>query len=141
MPARQVHGVLERPHDRDLLLRVGAGDVAAAADLYDRYGARLYALAAAVSGPGPDAEAAVVTAFRTASERAARAEGRPWELLARETVAACPGRTATPSAALVALTVLGGHLLDEAAAALGMDPGVAATCLRDALRGEAGATD
>jgi hypothetical protein len=89
VPDRPILGVTERPGDLDLLLRVGTGDVEAAGDLYDRYGAALYAVAVAVTGNGRQAEAAVASAFRTASSRARGAPGRPWSLLARATLAGC----------------------------------------------------
>ena len=89
MPDRPILGVTERPGDLDLLLRVGTGDVEAGGDLDDRYGAALYAVALAVTGKGRHAEAAVVSAFRTAPTMARGAPGRPWSLLARATLAAC----------------------------------------------------
>ncbi len=131
--------VEEFPHDRHLLQRAACGDVTAAADLYDRYGAAMYAFALMVTGRRSVAEAAVVRAFREAGASATPGGERAWRVLARATLAACPvvdgGRMRTRC--LVALTLLGGHQLNEAAAALGIDQHEAAVLLLESLRDRA----
>lgn len=126
--------VRESPADRALLERAGAGDVVAAGDLYDRYGAALYALAITVTGRQPEAEAAVVDGFRTAATTARGSDCRAWHLLARATLAAC-STTDEPQAQsrrLLALTRFGAHNYREAAESLGIEPAEAARQLRAA---------
>jgi hypothetical protein len=50
--------------DGELLRRAGRGDASAVGQLYDRHQRLAYSVAAAAVGPSPDAEDAVVTAFR-----------------------------------------------------------------------------
>lgn len=129
--------VEESVTDRALLQRAGCGDLVAAGSLYDRYGAALYALAITVTNSRSAARAAVVDGFRTAAASNSEPGDRIWQLLARATFAACPkahGRQ-VQSRCLLALTCFGAHNYREAALILGLEPGEAARCIRDALRG------
>lgn len=62
------------PADRDLITRAGGGEEAAIAELYDRYGSVLYAVAYRVVGGRADAEDVVVEAFAQAWRDATRFE-------------------------------------------------------------------
>ncbi len=139
MAEPQVPRTTERPGDLALLTRVGAGDVVAAEDLYDRYGAVLYALAMTVTGEARSAGRAVVAAFRTAPSTVRHGDERPWRLLASATLAACPTGPDQESRRVAALTVFGGHRLDEAAEVLGLESHDAASRLRDWLRARSAA--
>lgn len=65
---------LPLPADRDLVTRAGGGEETAIAELYDRYGGVLYAVAYRVVGGRADAEDVVVEAFAQAWRDAARFE-------------------------------------------------------------------
>lgn len=125
--------------DRTLLERAGTGDVAAAAELYDRYGAALYALAISVTRRHGAAEQAVVDGFRAAAGADGEPGDRGWPLLARATLSACvtPETPPAPSRCLLALTLLGDHNYREAAAILGIEPAQATRYLREALHAQA----
>lgn len=62
------------PADRDLITRAGGGEETAIAELYDRYGSVLYAVAYRVVGRRADAEDVVVEAFAQAWRDATRFE-------------------------------------------------------------------
>ncbi len=62
------------PADRDLITRAGGGEEEAIAELYDRYGGVLYAVAYRVVGGPADAEDVVVEAFAQAWRDATRFE-------------------------------------------------------------------
>jgi RNA polymerase sigma-70 factor (ECF subfamily) len=62
------------PDDLDLVRRMAGGEEPAAALLYDRYGAALYAVAYRITGQKADAEEVVLEAFAQAWRDAARFE-------------------------------------------------------------------
>jgi RNA polymerase sigma-70 factor (ECF subfamily) len=75
--AWQMHSagsVVPTPPDRDLVARSAGGDERAMAQLYDRYGAVLYAVAYRIVGQRADAEEVVIEAFSQAWRDAARFE-------------------------------------------------------------------
>jgi RNA polymerase sigma-70 factor (ECF subfamily) len=67
-------GSLSPAADRELVARAASGDERAMTDLYDRYGAMLYAVAYRVVGQRADAEEVVVEAFAQAWRDAGRFE-------------------------------------------------------------------
>lgn len=135
--SRALLEVSEPPTDRALLEGARSGDLAAAGDLYDRYGAALYALAITVTRRAPVAEAAVVEGFRTGVTSSSGPGDQVWHLLARATLAACPRCEEHRSRCLLALAIFGVSTYRDAAAVLGIEPVEAAGALRDGLRSRA----
>lgn len=135
--SRTLLEVPELPTDRALLEGARAGDLAAAGDLYDRYGAALYALAITVTKRAPVAEATVVEGFRTGVTSSGAPGDQVGHLLARATLAACPRSEEHRSRCLLALVIFGVSTYRDAAAVLGIEPAEAAGALRDGLRGRA----
>ncbi|GAA2114192.1 hypothetical protein [Nocardioides bigeumensis] len=133
--------LLADPHgDWDLLPRAAAGEVQAAADLFDGHGMAVLASTRTVLGPRHDEKAAddIVVAAFVAACRGARWDGeQPRTVLVRAAVDGCLSHAKTQdlrSRALLALTVYGRMTCRQASAFLGIDPEIDALEVRELWR-------